>query len=149
MKNANSKLKYPSPSLTIYTQNFAKKKVLAQNSSTLSLQQSPMNSPFHLNTIYTHKSPNQRKIIKTYKSKNILFNMQKNKSCHYQNGTNINYINYPTQQRNDLGIMNLKNNSHNKNKTFVRPIIYKYNYGDNFWPNDSYFSYINSSEYNY
>ena len=149
IKNSNTKLKYPEPSLTIDTQNFAKKKILVQNPSTLSLQQSPMSSPFQLNSIYTQKSPNQGKIIKNNKSQNYITNMKKNKSFSYQNGNNSNYINYPTQQRNDFGITNPKNSFYFKNKIINRPIIYKYNYADNLWADDSYFSYLNTSGYNY
>ena len=61
IKNSNTKLKYPEPSLTIDNQNFPKNKVLVPNSSTLSLQQSPMNSPFQLNSICTQNNPNQAK----------------------------------------------------------------------------------------
>jgi hypothetical protein len=78
IKNSNIRLKYPEPSLTIDTQNFPKKKILVPNSSTLSLQQSPMNSPFRLNSIYTQKSPNQTKNIKNYKSQGCLLNVKKN-----------------------------------------------------------------------
>ena len=150
IKNSNTKLKYPEPSLTIDTQNFAKKKFLVQNSSTLSLQQSPMSSSFQLNSIYTQKSPNQGKIIKNYNSQNYFLNMKKNTSFSYQNGNNSNYINYPIQQRNDFDIMtNPKKSFYPKNKILNRPIIYKYNYADNLWADDSYFSYLNTSGYNY
>ena len=149
IKNSNTKLKYPEPSLTIDNQNFAKKKILVQNSSTLSLQQSPMSSPFQLNSICTQKSPNQGKTIKNYKNQNYFLKMKKNKSFSYQNGNNINYINYSTQQRNDFDIINSKNSYYYKNKILNRPIIYKYNYTDNLWANDSYFSYLNTSGYNY
>jgi hypothetical protein len=149
IRNSNTKLKYPEPSITIDTQNFEKKKILVSNSSTLSLQQSPMNSPFQLNSIYTQKNPNQGKVIKNHKSQNYLLNVKKNKSFSYQIANNSNYINYPTQQRNDSGAMNTKNSFYSKNKILNRPIIYKYNYIDNLWPDESYFSYINSSGYNY
>ena len=36
-----------------------------------------------------------------------------------------------------------------KNKSLNKPVIYRYNYGDNFWPDDSFFSYYNTSGYNY
>ena len=100
--------------------------------------------------MYTQKSPNQGKFIKNYKSQNYLLNMKKNKSFSYQNGNNINYINYSTQQRNDFDIItNSKKSFYSKNKIVNRPIIYKYNYADNFWADDSYFSYLNTSGYNY
>jgi len=149
IRNSNTKFKYPEPSLTIDTQNFAKKKILVPNSSSLSLQQSPMNSPFQLNSIYTQKNQNQVKVIKNHKSQNYLLNVKKNKSFSYQIGNNSNYTNYPTQQRNDSGAMNTKNSFYSKNKILNRPVIYKYNYVDNLWPDESYFSYINSSGYNY
>ena len=149
IKNSNTKLKYPEPSLTIDNQNFPKNKVLAPNSSTLSLQQSPMNSPFQLNSICTQNNPNQAKVIRNYKSHNYLLNIKKNKSFSYQNWNNNNYINYPTQPSNNLGMMNSNNSACYKNKLLNRIIIYKYNYIDNLWQDDSYFSYLNSSGYNY
>ena len=141
IKNSNTKLKYPEPSLTIDNQNFPKNKVLVPNSSTLSLQQSPMNSPFQLNSICTQNNPNQAKVIRNYK--------KKNKSFSYQNWNNNNYINYPTQPSNNLGMMNSENSDCYKNKLLNRIMIYKYNYIDNLWQDDSYFSYLNSSGYNY
>ena len=36
-----------------------------------------------------------------------------------------------------------------KNKVINRPIIYNYNYGNNFWSDESFFSYLNTSGYNY
>ena len=149
IKNSNTKLKYPEPSLTIDNQNFPKNKVLAPNSSTLSLQQSPMNSPFQLNSICTQNNPNQAKVIRNYKSHNYLLNIKKNKSFSYQNWNNNNYINYPAQPSNNLGMMNSNNSACYKNKLLNRIIIYKYNYIDNLWQDDSYFSYLNSSGYNY
>ena len=149
IKNSNTKLKYPEPSLTIDTQNFPKNKVLVPNSSTLSLQQSPMNSPFQLNSICTQNNPNQTKVIRNYKSHNYLLNIKKNKSFSYQNWNNNNYINYPAQPSNNLGMMNSNNSACYKNKLLNRIIIYKYNYIDNLWQDDSYFSYLNSSGYNY
>ena len=149
IKNSNKKLNYPEPSLTIDTQNFAKKKNLVQNSSTLSLQQSPMNSPFQLNSIYTQKSQNQGISMRNYKSQNYFLSVKKNKSFSYQNENNSNYINYPTQPRNDFDIMNPKNSFYFKNKILNKPIIYKYNYADNLWADESYFSYFNTSGYNY
>ena len=149
IKNSNTKLKYPEPSLTIDNQNFPKNKVLVPNSSTLSLQQSPMNSPFQLNSICTQNNPNQAKAIRNYESHNYLLNIKKNKSFSYQNWNNNNYINYPTQPSNNLGMMNSKNSACYKNKLLNRLMIYKYNYIDNLWQDDSYFSYLNSSGYNY
>lgn len=149
IKNSNTKLKYPEPSLTIDTQNFPKNKVLVPNSSTLSLQQSPMNSPFQLNSICTQNNPNQAKVIRNYKTHNYLLNIKKNKSFSYQNWNNNNYINYPAQPSNNLGMMNSNNSACYKNKLLNRIIIYKYNYIDNLWQDDSYFSYLNSSGYNY
>ena len=149
IKNSNTKLKYPEPSLTIDNQNFPKNKVLVPNSSTLSLQQSPMNSPFQLNSICTQNNPNQAKVIRNYKSHNYLLNIKKNKSFSYQNWNNNNYINYPAQPSNNLGMMNSNNSACYKNKLLNRIIIYKYNYIDNLWQDDSYFSYLNSSGYNY
>ena len=149
IKNSNTKLKYPEPSLTIDNQNFPKNKVLVPNSSTLSLQQSPMNSPFQLNSICTQNNPNQAKVIRNYKSHNYLLNIKKNKSFSYQNWNNNNYINYPTQPSNNLGMMNSNNSACYKNKLLNRIMIYKYNYIDNLWQDDSYFSYLNSSGYNY
>ena len=149
IKNSNTKLKYPEPSLTIDNQNFPKNKVLVPNSSTLSLQQSPMNSPFQLNSICTQNNPNQAKVIRNYKTHNYLLNIKKNKSFSYQNWNNNNYINYPTQPSNNLGMMNSNNSACYKNKLLNRIIIYKYNYIDNLWQDDSYFSYLNSSGYNY
>ena len=149
IKNSNTKLKYPEPSLTIDNQNFPKNKVLVPNSSTLSLQQSPMNSPFQLNSICTQNNPNQAKVIRNYKTHNYLLNIKKNKSFSYQNWNNNNYINYPAQPSNNLGMMNSNNSACYKNKLLNRIIIYKYNYIDNLWQDDSYFSYLNSSGYNY
>ena len=149
IKNSNTKLKYPEPSLTIDNQNFPKNKVLVPNSSTLSLQQSPMNSPFQLNSICTQNNPNQAKVIRNYQSHNYLLNIKKNKSFSYQNWNNNNYINYPTQPSNNLGMMNSNNSACYKNKLLNRIMIYKYNYIDNLWQDDSYFSYLNSSGYNY
>ena len=149
IKNSNTKLKYPEPSLTIDNQNFPKNKVLVPNSSTLSLQQSPMNSPFQLNSICTQNNPNQAKVIRNYKTHNYLLNIKKNKSFSYQNWNNNNYINYPAQPSNNLGIMNSNNSACYKNKLLNRVMIYKYNYIDNLWQDDSYFSYLNSSGYNY
>ena len=149
IKNSNTKLKYPEPSLTIDNQNFPKNKVLVPNSSTLSLQQSPMNSPFQLNSICTQNNPNQAKVIRNYKSHNYLLNIKKNKSFSYQNWNNNNYINYPAQPSNNLGMMNSNNSACYKNKMLNRIMIYKYNYIDNLWQDDSYFSYLNSSGYNY
>ena len=149
IKNSNTKLKYPEPSLTIDNQNFPKNKVLVPNSSTLSLQQSPMNSPFQLNSICTQNNPNQAKVIKNYQSHNYLLNIKKNKSFSYQNWNNNNYINYPAQPSNNLGMMNSNNSACYKNKLLNRIMIYKYNYIDNLWQDDSYFSYLNSSGYNY
>ena len=149
IKNSNTKLKYPEPSLTIDNQNFPKNKVLVPNSSTLSLQQSPMNSPFQLNSICTQNNPNQAKVIRNYKSHNYLLNIKKNKSFSYQNWNNNNYINYPAQPSNNLGMMNSNNSACYKNKLLNRIMIYKYNYIDNLWQDDSYFSYLNSSGYNY
>ena len=149
IKNSNTKLKYPEPSLTIDNQNFPKNKVLVPNSSTLSLQQSPMNSPFQLNSICTQNNPNQAKVIRNYESHNYLLNIKKNKSFSYQNWNNNNYINYPAQPSNNLGMMNSNNSACYKNKLLNRIMIYKYNYIDNLWQDDSYFSYLNSSGYNY
>ena len=149
IKNSNTKLKYPEPSLTIDNQNFPKNKVLVPNSSTLSLQQSPMNSPFQLNSICTQNNPNQAKVIRNYQSHNYLLNIKKNKSFSYQNWNNNNYINYPAQPSNNLGMMNSNNSACYKNKMLNRIMIYKYNYIDNLWQDDSYFSYLNSSGYNY
>ena len=149
IKNSNTKLKYPEPSLTIDNQNFPKNKVLVPNSSTLSFQQSPMNSPFQLNSICTQNNPNQAKVIRNYKSHNYLLNIKKNKSFSYQNWNNNNYINYPAQPSNNLGMMNSNNSACYKNKLLNRIMIYKYNYIDNLWQDDSYFSYLNSSGYNY
>ena len=149
IKNSNTKLKYPEPSLTIDNQNFPKNKVLVPNSSTLSLQQSPMNSPFQLNSICTQNNPNQAKVIRNYKTHNYLLNIKKNKSFSYQNWNNNNYINYPAQPSNNLGMMNSNNSACYKNKMLNRIMIYKYNYIDNLWQDDSYFSYLNSSGYNY
>ena len=149
IKNSNTKLKYPEPSLTIDNQSFPKNKVLVPNSSTLSLQQSPMNSPFQLNSICTQNNPNQAKVIRNYESHNYLLNIKKNKSFSYQNWNNNNYINYPTQPSNNLGMMNSNNSACYKNKLLNRLMIYKYNYIDNLWQDDSYFSYLNSSGYNY
>ena len=149
IKNSNTKLKYPEPSLTIDNQNFPKNKVLVPNSSTLSFQQSPMNSPFQLNSICTQNNPNQAKVIRNYKTHNYLLNIKKNKSFSYQNWNNNNYINYPTQPSNNLGMMNSNNSACYKNKLLNRIMIYKYNYIDNLWQDDSYFSYLNSSGYNY
>ena len=149
IKNSNTKLKYPEPSLTIDNQNFPKNKVLVPNSSTLSLQQSPMNSPFQLNSICTQNNPNQAKVIRNYESHNYLLNIKKNKSFSYQNWNNNNYINYPAQPSNNLGMMNSNNSACYKNKMLNRIMIYKYNYIDNLWQDDSYFSYLNSSGYNY
>ena len=149
IKNSNTKLKYPEPSLTIDNQNFPKNKVLVPNSSTLSLQQSPMNSPFQLNSICTQNNPNQAKAIRNYESHNYLLNIKKNKSFSYQNWNNNNYINYPAQPSNNLGMMNSNNSACYKNKLLNRIMIYKYNYIDNLWQDDSYFSYLNSSGYNY
>ena len=149
IKNSNTKLKYPEPSLTIDNQSFPKNKVLVPNSSTLSLQQSPMNSPFQLNSICTQNNPNQAKVIRNYQSHNYLLNIKKNKSFSYQNWNNNNYINYPAQPSNNLGMMNSNNSACYKNKLLNRLMIYKYNYIDNLWQDDSYFSYLNSSGYNY
>ena len=150
IKNSNTKLKYPEPSLTIDNQNFPKNKVLIPNSSTLSLQQSPMNSPFQLNSICTQNNPNQAKVIRNYKTHNYLLNIKKNKSFSYQNwNNNNNYINYPAQPSNNLGMMNSNNSACYKNKLLNRIMIYKYNYIDNLWQDDSYFSYLNSNGYNY
>ena len=149
IKNSNTKLKYPEPSLTIDNQSFPKNKVLVPNSSTLSLQQSPMNSPFQLNSICTQNNPNQAKVIRNYESHNYLLNIKKNKSFSYQNWNNNNYINYPAQPSNNLGMMNSNNSACYKNKLLNRIMIYKYNYIDNLWQDDSYFSYLNSSGYNY
>ena len=149
IKNSNTKLKYPEPSLTIDNQNFPKNKVLVPNSSTLSLQQSPMNSPFQLNSICTQNNPNQAKVIRNYKTHNYLLNTKKNKSFSYQNWNNNIYINYPAQPSNNLGMMNSNNSACYKNKLLNRIMIYKYNYIDNLWQDDSYFSYLNSSGYNY
>ena len=149
IKNSNTKLKYPEPSLTIDNQSFPKNKVLVPNSSTLSLQQSPMNSPFQLNSICTQNNPNQAKAIRNYESHNYLLNIKKNKSFSYQNWNNNNYINYPAQPSNNLGMMNSNNSACYKNKLLNRLMIYKYNCIDNLWQDDSYFSYLNSSGYNY
>ena len=37
----------------------------------------------------------------------------------------------------------------NKNKRVNKPVIYKYNYGNNLWLDDSFFTYFNASGYNY
>ena len=108
-----------------------------------------MNSPFQLNSICTQNNPNQAKVIRNYQSHNYLLNIKKNKSFSYQNWNNNNYINYPAQPSNNLGMMNSNNSACYKNKLLNRIMIYKYNYIDNLWQDDSYFSYLNSSGYNY
>ena len=151
IKNSNSKLKNPEPSLTIDTQNFAKNKLLIPNSSTISAQHSPLNSPYHQNSIYTQKV-NQGKALKMFKSQNYLLNGKKNNSFSYQknrNFDNVNYTNYTLYGRNVENIINTKNFYNVRNKALKKPVIYKYSYGNNVWPDESYFSYFNTNEYNY
>ena len=144
IKNSNTKLKYPEPSLTIDTQNFTKTKVLIPNSSTISVQHSPVNSHLQQNSILSQKE-NQTKAVKMFKSQNNLLKGKKNNSFSYQN----NYTNYSLYGRNDANIINTKNFYDVRNKALKRPVIYKYNYGNNLWPDESYFSYFNTNGYNY
>ena len=96
----------------------------------------------------------EKKTIKMMKDQNYLINGKKNKSFNFEN-TNNNYINvnYTTNYNlyggNDLNIGNTKKNYYAKNKVINRPVIYKYNYGDNLWSDESFFSYLNTSGYNY
>jgi hypothetical protein len=152
IRNSKAKLKYPEPSLTIDTQNFTKNKMLIPNSSTISVQHSPLNSTYQKNSIYTQKV-NQAKAIKMYKSQNYLLNGKKNNSFSCQNSSrnfcNINYTNYSLYGRNYENVINSKNVYYAKNKEIHRPAIYNNNFGNNLWPDESYFSYFNTNGYNY
>jgi hypothetical protein len=159
-KNTCSKLKKNlQPSRTIDTQNFQNQsKNLIPNLSSLSFQHSPLNkSPVQSNSFYPQKIPlNQPKTNKNTKSQPFLLNGKKNKSFSFQNGNNntihqnINYNNnYNLFGRNDLNLGSIKKIYYTKNKVINRPIIYNYNYGNNFWSDESFFSYLNTSGYNY
>ena len=152
IRNSKAKLKYPEPSLTIDIQNFTKNKMLIPNSSTISVQHSPLNSTFQKNSIYTQKV-NRAKAIKMYKSQNYLLNGKKNNSFSCQNSSrnfcNINYTNYSLYGRNYENVINSKNVYYAKNKEMHRPVIYNNNFGNNLWPDESYFSYFNTNGYNY
>ena len=147
------------PSRTIDTQNFQNQsKNLIPNLSSLSFQHSPLNkSPVQSNSFYPQKIPlNQPKTNKNTKSQPFLLNGKKNKSFSFQNGNNntiyqnINYNNnYNSFGRNDLNLGSIKKIYYTKNKVINRPIIYNYNYGNNFWSDESFFSYLNTSGYNY
>ena len=147
-KNSRSRSKFPQPSRTIDTQNLPNKNMIP-NLSTISLQ------PFQINPTLPQSFPmKEKKTIKMMKDQNYLINGKKNKSFNFEN-TNNNYINvnYTTNYNlyggNDLNIGNTKKNYYAKNKVINRPVIYKYNYGDNLWSDESFFSYLNTSGYNY
>ena len=153
-KNSSPKLKNPQPSLTIDYQNIPKNEKLSSNLSTRAIHHSPLNSPFQLASIYPQNisfNQNQVKTVSNNKSRDYLLKRNKNKSINYQteNNKNINFVNYPFFGRKNLNSDDTKTIYYMKNKSLNKPVIYRYNYGDNFWPDESFFSYYNTSGYNY
>ena len=131
-------------------------KKLAPNLSTASVQHNPINSSFKLNSIYPQKiqyNQNKLKTIKMNKSQNYLVKDRENVDIIFQNMnnnySNTNYSNYPLNGEKDLNFDNINIIYNTKKKSENKPIIYKYNYIDNFWPNESFFSYFNTNGYNY
>ena len=62
----------------------------------------------------------------------------------------MNYINnFSFYGRNNLNSLNINKTHFNKNKRVNKPVIYKYNCGNNLWLDDSFFTYFNTSGYNY
>ena len=151
-KNSRSKQKNLKPSRTVDTQNFPNyNKNLVSNLSYLSLQHSPLNkSPVQSYSYYPQKIPiNQSKTNNNDKNKMFLLSGKKNNNS-IQNYQNINYNNnYSVFGRNDTNLGSINKIYYTKNKLLNRPVIYNYNYGDNFLLDESFFSYLNTSGYNY
>ena len=156
-KNSRSKTNLLQPCRTIENRNFSKK-ILTQNLSTMSLLQNPMNSVIPTNQIFHPKIPvNQIKKIKAFRSqKDILcYKKNKNKTLSNENtinnSRNMNYINnFSFYGKNNLNSLNINKTHFTKNKRVNRPVIYRYNYyGNNLWLDDSFFTYFNTSAYNY
>ena len=151
-KNSRSKQKNLKPSRTVDTQNFPNyNKNLVSNLSYLSLQHSPLNkSPVQSYSYYPQKIPiNQSKTNNNDKNKMFLLSGKKNNNS-IQNYQNINYNNnYSVFGRNDTNLGNINKIYYTKNKLINRPVFYTYNYGDNFLLDESFFSYLNTSGYNY
>ena len=151
-KNSRSKQKNLKPSRTVDTQNFPNyNKNLVSNLSYLSLQHSPLNkSPVQSYSYYPQKIPiNQSKTNNNDKNKMFLLSGKKNNNS-IQNYQNINYNNnYCVFGRNDTNLGNINKIYYTKNKLINRPVFYTYNYGDNFLLDESFFSYLNTSGYNY
>ena len=153
VSKTRSKARFPQPSRTIDTQNF-QKTYLIPDLSKISLQQSPKNSPFQINQINPKSIPvNGKKTIKIFDEQNNSLKIKKNKSYNFLNTNNnyinVNYMNYTTNNNvygaNDLNAEKTKNNHYVKNKRINKPVIYRYNYGDNLWSDEAFFSYLNTS----
>ena len=124
---------------------------MVSNLSYLSLQHSPLNkSPVQSYSYYPQKIPiNQSKTNNNDKNKMFLLSGKKNNNS-IQNYQNINYNNnYSLFGRNDTNLGSINKIYYTKNKLINRPVIYNYNYGDNFLLDESFFSYLNTSGYNY
>ena len=158
-KNSCSNKNLLQPSRTIENRNFSKK-IITQNLSTMSLLQNPMNSVnsiIPVNQIFHQKIPvNQIKKIKVFRSQNDILCCKKNKNKTLSNentinnSRNMNYINnFSFYGRNNLNSLNINKTHFNKNKRVNKPVIYKYNYGNNLWLDDSFFTCFNTSGYNY
>lgn len=147
LKNTSPRLKYPKPSLTLDTKHKQQSKQLVPNLSTITLQQYPPNSPFELNPIYPQLNPG--KSIKMNKSQNYIIKGKENIDANFQNSINSYISNYPLNGRNGINIVNKKKNYYLQNKEINKPNIYKCNYTDNFWNNESLYSYFNTSGYLY
>ena len=155
-KKSPSKFHFPEPSLIMDNTNFIKNKMLNPNFSALSIQQSPMNCHNKLNSIYTQKNSSLRNVIKFNKNQKYSTNVTINNNLNSTNQNislrNINYsgIYYAKNNKNyEKENSYIKTEYNYKNRILNKPTIYKYYNDGNFWPEESYFSYLNNSGYNY
>ena len=152
---SKSKTNLLQPSSTLENHNLSKKNI-AQNLSKLSILNNSMKSVLPTNQAFHQKIPiNQTKKIKAFRSQNnLLFSKKnKNKTLSNQNTINNSHMNCTNNfsffERNHLNSLNTNKTNFTKTKRSNKPVIYKYNYGNNIWLDESFFTYFNTSGYNY
>ena len=150
-KNSRSKANFSQPSLTLENHNLSKK-IISSNLSQLSFSHNQTNPVVPLNQIFHQNRPiNQTKKIKTFRSQNNLFCPIKSYNQNTINNSHItnNINNFSIYGRNHTNLLDTNKTHFIKNKRVNKPVIYKYNYGNNLWLDESVFNYSNTTGYNY
>ena len=157
--------KIPKPTLTIENNNITNKnRILIPNSSTSSIKTQNSNNQYiclyHSPMAQKNPTNNDGRVLKMYKSQmNLLNGKNNNNSFNLQimyenNFSRNNYLNNSLCKENSYNSGNKKTIFQMKNKIKNSPFQsnydYDYDYGDNkIWKNESYYSYLRNSGYNY